>query len=139
MESIEDFQVSRSVAKQSFSSIEKYKYLKVYKPFRKALRNKDFKNIATEAQSILDEIPQGYYCMLKHLLETVKTMASNTPAYIEKAQQENIKSPARLMLSLIKEQLKAIKLILPLDRWAGPLQEKGISILCSDVPHLGDE
>lgn len=136
MEDIRQFNTDPFYPTQSFSTVKKYSYLNVYRPFRRPLRSRDFKQIEQEAQKLLDGIPEGYYCMLKHILETVKVMASHTPKYIQDAKHQNLKSPRKLMLKLITTQLDTVKLILPLDRWSGPLQEKGIGILCNDVPHL---
>jgi hypothetical protein len=95
-----------------------------------AFKKNDFTNIL-EASMIelkrLEETP-SYFCMTRHFLESIARTANFTKYYSDREKE--------ISKSYIKLQIFGMIAAGKLDKMAAPFQEKGISILCQDMPTI---
>lgn len=88
-------------------------------------------------EELSNEIKYGpYNCLFKHVLESLGRTSYLTPYYIEHAKSVGLKSPQKLLKNYLKMNISALSFARYLDKKASSLQEKGIGILCRDVPHI---
>jgi hypothetical protein len=103
------------------------------------LNNKeDFDQLAQASLQMvhsLNELPD-YFCMTRHLLESIVRSARLAPSHIEKSLQANLDSPRDLLQDFIELHVDGLQDAYELDRMAFPMQAKGIPILCRDVPAI---
>jgi hypothetical protein len=73
-------------------------------------------------------------CMVRHLLESAHRLTLLAPVSIARSRAHGLKSPERLLASLLRLHLLGLGRAAALDRRARPLQAKGIGILANDLP-----
>ncbi len=113
------------------------------KEIRRALRTPDHGKPDFEAALVsaekalreLDEIP-SYFCMTRHLIESVARAAKLAPIHAEQAEKLGMASPEKISRTYIELQLMALQLTLTLDGRAVPYQAHGAPIICQDVPPI---
>lgn len=93
------------------------------------------RKISIEALIELKQYPQ-YYCMTRHMIESVYRFAHFIPIRQAEARTFGLKDPTDLMLEVIKLQVLPLPVSYKLDLWSQPIQESGIPILCSEIPDL---
>lgn len=96
----------------------------------KARDSVKMKQISLEAIYFLAATPE-YHCMVRHILESIYRFAYFLPTHSPAAQ--------KLSLEVIKLQLLSLKTSSQIDEWSAPLQQKGIPILCAELPPLLDD
>jgi hypothetical protein len=86
-----------------------------------------------------------FFCMGRHLVESLVRIAALAPRYEETRIQRKVKSsPLPISRGLIESHLTLLATTGEavgqpgLDTWAAPLQAKGIPIICNDVPPIPD-
>lgn len=79
---------------------------------------------------------ENYNCLLKHVLESLGRTSYLTPFYIKHAKSLGLKPPKKLLNRYLKMNISALSFSNFLDKKAAKFQEKGIGILCRDVPHI---
>lgn len=103
-----------------------------------ALRHMGFKSVhdtVSRQVGVLDREPQGYHCMVRHVLESVGRVAYLAPQYERKARARGLRrSPLGVSKLTLELHLQGLGIAADLDRMAAPLQARGIPILCQDVP-----
>ncbi|EPZ50018.1 hypothetical protein M902_0578 [Bacteriovorax sp. BAL6_X] len=127
-------------------SIPNYKYEDIDSVNIKTLRSEISKRLKAEdyngiVEYIEEEISNKkkynrYNCMVRHVLESLGRSAFLTPYYIEHASRLGLQSPQNLLNKYLRRNIFALKYSHFLDKEASSLQERGISILCGDVPHI---
>lgn len=103
-----------------------------------AVKDKDFvliKKISLKAIHDLDKFPH-YYCMLRHIFESIYRFAYFLPLQIEASEKAGLKSPLDLTMEMIKLQILSLVTSNKIDHWSAPIQKSGIPILCSELPRL---
>lgn len=98
----------------------------------------EIKRVSLEAVRALDAYP-NYYCMLRHMFESVYRFAYFLPLQEEASLKAGLKSSAKLSMSMIKLQMLALVSSYRIDQWSAPIQKEGIPILCSELPKLLDD
>jgi hypothetical protein len=93
------------------------------------------KEVSLQAIRALDGWPH-YYCMLRHMIESVYRFAYFLPKQVEAASAAGLKSPANLSFEVMALQMLAIGSAYKIDVWSAPIQAKGIPLLCSELPNL---
>ncbi len=76
-----------------------------------------------------------YYCMYKHLLESLIRSLSLMPKYAMWDKQHN-SNALKLSKTVFKFQLMGMGLGVGLDKDASSVQEMGVKIICQDVPKI---
>lgn len=90
------------------------------------------------ALSALKELKQypNYYCMTRHMIESIYRFAHFQPLRALEAKELKINPPNELMFDAMKLHLLGIVGSYTIDMWSIPIQESGIPILCSEIPDL---
>lgn len=113
-----------------------------WEPFKKSIKDslkkgdvEQTKKSALAALVKLNKHP-GRHCMKRHLFESIYRFAHFAPLRMEEAKANNIANPKEFMIDVMKFHLTAFGTFNYLDKIAAPIQQKGISILCSEMPDL---
>lgn len=77
-----------------------------------------------------------YWCMLRHLLESLRRIAAFAPHHEAEARAAGLPSPLWIHRLLFRGHIAVLGAALRLDRRALPLQQRGIPILCRDLPPI---
>ena len=130
-----------------FDSTNRIKPTETFKPFdwkfykeriEIALKHgneNELKAVLVQALEELKSMPH-FYCMTRHLLESIYRFAHFMPIRIEEAQAKGLKSPKKIFSDVIKLHLLGLKESHKIDLLSQPIQMSGIPILCSEVPNL---
>ncbi len=103
-----------------------------------AARAKDVrqtKAVALEGVRALERMP-NYYCMLRHILESVYRFAYFVPLQDARASELGLPSPKNILFEVINLQLLAFGESYKIDLWSAPIQQTGVPILCAELPKL---
>ncbi len=102
------------------------------------LRENKFQKIYILALSTSYELEKKMqsHCMLRHILESLALICSRADFHISTAKQKNIASPKWLIKILIFFHIQILPAADSLDKEAFVLQNKGIPILCNDLPRI---
>ncbi len=127
-----------SIPNYKYQDIDSVDIKELRAEISKRLKNDDYLGIV---EFIEEEVSNQkkysqYNCMVRHVLESLGRSAFLTPYYIEHASSLGLKSPKNLLNKYLRRNIFALKYSHSLDKKASSLQEKGISILCGDVPHI---
>ncbi len=109
------------------------------KSLGKALDHDGFEMVFHAAQqflTLLNEQP-AYYCMLRHLLESIRRIAFTTPLHQEKAHALGFSFPLRPARQLIKIHLTMLARAQTFDEDIAFIQQQGIPFIYQDLPHIG--
>lgn len=90
--------------------------------------------LATELAALASE--PGMNCLVRHLLESAYRLSRLAPVHVAAARARGLRSPAPLLARLLHLHLWALGPARVLDRWARPLQARGIAILAQDLPPI---
>lgn len=102
-------------------------------------KQKQWETIVSTCNDFLDQLekqPQ-YYCMLKHLIESLRRTAYLAPKHDKLAKEKGIKSPIKYSTLLLKSHLFLIKTCKKLDEDCAFLHHQGIPFIYQDVPPIG--
>lgn len=108
------------------------------KDLRDAVRNDDLalvKKLSLEQLDILRPYPQ-FHCMTRHMIESIYRFAYFVNIREKEAQELKVESPRTLMMKVISSHLLGMDDSIKIDRWSRSIQEKGVPILCSELPDL---
>lgn len=83
----------------------------------------------------LDQQPR-YNCLVKHMLESIRRIATLTPVYAVKSKALNKVSSETLSRILLRSHIRVLKDSAEIDEAAAPLQADGLPIICQDVPSI---
>lgn len=125
----------RVIPTEEFEEFDWKSYKKRIDVAVKAKDAEAIKEISYEALTALKAYPH-YYCMLRHLFESIYRFAYFMPLQVEAAEKAGLKSPAKLSMNVIKMQLLALISANKIDQWSAPIQKEGIPLLCSELPLL---
>lgn len=106
-----------------------------------AIRNKNsylVKKVSLDAIRDLEKYP-SYYCMTRHILESIFRFIYFLPMQEQKSLDQSLKSPKNLVYKVISLHNLALKSSMLIDKWSAPIQKMGIPILCSELPKLLDD
>lgn len=93
------------------------------------------RSICVEALVELKAYPQ-YYCMMRHLIESIYRFAFFVPIRVKQASTLKIDSPESLMFDVMKLHLLGFEGVYKIDLWCQPIQQSGILILNTELPDL---
>jgi hypothetical protein len=75
-------------------------------------------------------------CMTRHILESIARTLLLAPKHQASARAQNLADPKEIIKEFITIQNRSLPLAYYLDKWAFPLQKKGLMIYCQDVPPI---
>lgn len=104
----------------------------------RAFRAQSFAGAATALETQLVALASApeVDAMSRHLLESAYRIAALAPGFIAQSDSTGLPSPAPLLGRLLRLHLWGLPAASLLDRWARPLQERGIAIIAQDVPPI---
>ena len=85
----------------------------------------------------LEKFP-GMYCMHRHVIESMLRASNYGPIHQEKARSLglNVKEIGEVSWNFILSQILTFPLAYQIDKMAFPFQQKGVPIICQDVPYI---
>ena len=97
-----------------------------------------FAGVAARADDWLARLAAtpAYNCMTRHLVESIWRVAFMAPLHERLARERRTGSTRELSEIILRLHLSALPEAEELDRAAAPLQERGIPIVCNDVPPI---
>ena len=129
---------------KSFEPIEspndfKLQIKKLHLSLREAVREKNYNELDLEIENglqLLNKNPH-YYCMVRHLLESIQLTAKKAQYYEELESEMGTSSSQSISMDYIKSQLLIlIPSLYLIDIPAIKFQRNGISIVCSELPEV---
>lgn len=102
-------------------------------------KSKDYQGLFQYLDDLIEKEMSQYpkhFCMIRHILESVRRSAYLIEKHIERAQELNVRNPELFCRYLLKNQIMIIHSSRLIDVWAFPLQKEGIPIVFQDVPHI---
>lgn len=110
----------------------------IQKDIHTLFKAKNYQQIDQYIEKALEEFKDftKHYCMVRHILESVRRANNLIPLHIAKAQQLEVKNPEKFCRKVLHLQITLIHPSKLFDRWAHPLQKDGIPIIYQDVPAI---
>lgn len=117
---------------------QEFDWKKYKSSVKEAIKNSDSVRVKFLSLIALEELKQypHYYCMIRHLIESIYRFAHFTPLRMEEAKVAGLPSPEKLMFKVMKLHLLALGSSFKIDVDSYPIQASGIPILCSELPNL---
>lgn len=82
------------------------------------------------------ETPQGYHCMLRHMLESLRRIANLAPVHDARAREAGLDGALAISEEMVRLHFLTIGPAAKLDEQAAQLHAEGVPILCQDVPSI---
>lgn len=120
------------------SEIESVPWKAYREELRILIKRKDREKLLSRSLEIIHqmETQKEYWCLTRHLVESVYRIAWFLPKRIEEARLKNIKSPENLIWDVIEFHLIGFRLFASIDLKAAPIQKSGVPMICSELPNL---
>jgi len=132
---------------RSLETVPSHSYLKISASRMKRVIKEAYKiggllAVQDETAKILHQLESvpAYHCMVRHFIESIHLLAQNGPRYDLDYERwiGGSSYPSRLIWKFIKLHLRSLSLMDKLDRQAAPFQQRGLPILCQDIPPIAD-
>lgn len=125
----------RKIPTTEFSPVPWKEY---QKELRALVKNRDEVRLLSRSLEIINEMKAQpeYWCLTRHLVESIYRFAWFYPARVEAAKGKGVKSPSKLLWDIMDYHLLGFKSFVEVDTLSAPIQKEGITILCSDLPDL---
>jgi len=82
------------------------------------------------------ENQKQYWCLTRHLIESVYRVAWFIPQRVDEARMKNVRSPEKLIWDVIDFHLIGFNYFPGIDLKAAPIQKDGVPMICSELPDL---
>lgn len=113
----------------------------VQSEIRKKLANRRWKEVSELAHLEIKNLAPSpnLHCLYRHVMESIARVAHLAPQYAQTARKKNLTSRQirrldNLSAELVQQHLFTLSTSIEIDRLAAPLQNKGVAIICQDVP-----
>lgn len=126
---------NRVIPAHDFPLLDFNEYKDEIKAAVKANDHKSIKKISLKKIKELEKYP-AYFCMTRHLVESIYRFAYFVDVREKEAAALNIASPKNLLIDVIGTHLLGLPDSIKIDGWSQPIQERGIPILCSELPNV---
>ena len=131
------------VSLKNFPKTEKFRRRgvgKLVKDLYGAYKKRDFKMasiLLRKEMKGLEKFP-GMYCMHRHVIESMLRASNYGPIHQKKARSLDLdaKEVGEVSWNFILSQIITFPLAYQIDKMAFPFQQKGIPIICQDVPYI---
>lgn len=118
-----------------FSTFHWKRHQKIIKSALKLKRPAEIRKAALNALMELKKQPD-YYCFTRHMFESIYRLAFFLPLRQEEAKAKNLPSPSHLFYQIMGLHNFSLSFTNHLDHLSAATQEKGIPILCNELPDL---
>lgn len=107
----------------------------------KQLKNNDFQGVVDSCNYYLEILSTqpAYYCMLRHLIESIRRIAFLQPLHAKKCKDLDIRTPIRTTKFLLRSHLLLLNPGEKFDLKIASIQQTGVPILYQDLPPIGLE
>ena len=111
------------------------------KNLKNQIKHSDFEGIVNSSNEVLHDLEQQphVYCMLRHIIESLRRIAFLIPIHEAKCENLKIKPPTSWSAFLIRTHRWTLNQSVKLDEAIAPIQQSGIPILFQDLPHINLE
>jgi hypothetical protein len=106
-----------------------------------ALGTSAFPETLVKARALREKLSKvpGYFCIGRHLVESIIRIAALAPGYVKAAEENGLEeSPLSISKSLLESHFTLLGTTYGLDRMAAEVQRAGVPIICHDVPPILD-
>ena len=117
----------------------KTQLIKIHSNLKEALieKNYDKLNIEIDESLLMLQKNPHYYCMVRHLLESIRLTAKQAQSYEELEAEIGIPTSQSISIDYIKSQLLIlIPSLYLIDIPAIKFQQQGIPLVCSELPEV---
>jgi hypothetical protein len=115
-----------------------FQWLSHHKRLKRALEMKRINDVRFAALTALKELKDqpAYHCFTRHMFESIYRLAYFLPLREEEALNKKLPSPSGLFYKIMGLHNLSLSFTSHLDHLSSPFQEKGIPILCRELPDL---
>lgn len=82
------------------------------------------------------DTPQGYHCMVRHMLESLRRIANLAPVHDAQAKEAGLDGTLAISEEMVRLHFLSISPAAKLDEQVAQLHAEGVPILCQDVPSI---
>lgn len=138
MQEVPEFSTELRIPRISYNKIAKIKVSSLKRKYKKLVREKEYSKLVASIQEKLSQLALNseYNCMTRHLLESLGRSSNLVAVYIKESLARGLGSPEKILQNYLKRNISTLSLAYSLDKQAAKIQEKGIPIICQDVPHI---
>ena len=137
MDETPEFSYDLVVPRVKYNLVPKIYVKKLKKKLYSALKRdlSLFSRILEEEIHKLERFP-NYNCLARHLFESLNRGVHLISYYELESKRLGLKSPRKILIRNLKLQIFSLSLFHKLDRRASKIQQRGVPILCNDVPAI---
>ena len=119
-------------------AFSKFQWKSHHKSLKRALKMKRINDVRSAALVALKELKDqpAYHCFTRHMFESIYRLAYFLPLREEEAFNKKLPSPRSLFYRIMGLHNLSLSFTSHLDHLSSPFQEKGIPILCRELPDL---
>ncbi len=138
MEEIPEFSSSFTDQIGITEQFPKLNTLSIQNDIMKLYLKSEYKKLDIYIEKILMDMQEfsKHYCMIRHILESVRRSNNLAQMHIVKAKELGVLSPKLFCHTLMLSQILIIHSSKFLDKWAHPIQKDGVPIIYQDVPYI---
>lgn len=137
MDETPEFSDSLIIPSMKYSEVPRLNVKAIKKRLKTSLKVgvQSFIKVIDKEIASLEHYP-NYNCMARHLFESLGRSAHLIKFYEDASRRRGLKSPKKILKRNIRLQIFSLGLFHKLDRRAASIQERGVPILCNDVPAI---
>lgn len=138
MEETPDFKESFESDTDLFDTFPKLNTQLIQKEAIKLFKDNNYQGLFDYIDKVISDMQDypKHYCMIRHVLESIRRGAYLTQMHIERAAQLKVRKPEKFCRYILYNQLIIIHSSKLIDKWAHPIQKDGIPIIYQDVPYI---
>ena len=108
------------------------------KDIKRLISKGDIEGIVQSSNKILHDLEEQkhVYCMLRHIIESLRRIAYLIPIHEVKCEKLQIKAPSSYSYFLLKMHRWTLNQSMSIDEAIAPIQVSGVPILFQDLPHI---
>jgi hypothetical protein len=121
-----------------YSTLPAFNTKLLQKDIMKVFKQKDYQKLAQFVDDKITETNEfpKHFCMVRHILESIRRSANLTPMHIKRAHELNVRSPELFCRYVLWLHIVSVHSSSLIDRWAFPVQKEGIPLIYQDVPYI---
>ena len=121
--------------------LEKFDLNTFKKQISTAYKQRDYKGLLDICHHELEnlETQLHVYCMLRHMIESMRRVAFLIPTHHQKAQALGIQSPEKYSRQILLSHYYLLSFCRQFDEEIAPIQNRGIPFIYQDLPKIGLE
>jgi hypothetical protein len=140
MDQTPKFKTEYKSGRPKLSNFKSLSYKKIRKQLLPFIQSMSFSELESRTIDIINsnELRElRFNCLARHVLESIAKSSQLSSQHLDKASSAKQKREiTKSIQRLIYSQMGLLKLLIPLDNKAAPLQAQGVPILCQDVPPI---